>query len=115
MKKSFKEAIEKHNELNDDLFDGSGSMRPEVRDKIMQVVDVFMDKLKDDDIELEPLDVLVLGSNASYNYTEHSDIDVHIIADTSIYQDKSALAIKLYNAYRQLFNNKYHYHKKNWY
>ena len=106
VKESFREAIEKHDDLNKDLFDGD-QMRPEVKDKIMQVVDVFMNKLKEDGIELEPLDVLVLGSNASYNYTEHSDIDVHIIADTNIYEDKDALAIKLYNAYRQIFNSKY--------
>lgn len=106
VEESLTEAIEKHDELNKDLFDGD-HMRPEVKDKIMQVVDVFMGKLKEDGIELEPLDVLVLGSNASYNYTEHSDIDVHIIADTSIYEDKDALAIKLYNAYRQIFNSKY--------
>ena len=106
VEESLTEAIEKHDELNKDLFDGD-HMRPEVKDKIMQVVDVFMGKLKEDGIELEPLDVLVLGSNASYNYTEHSDIDVHIIADTNIYEDKDALAIKLYNAYRQIFNSKY--------
>ncbi len=83
VEESLREAIEKHDELNKDLFSEEGKMRPEVREKILQVTDVFMDKLKEDGIELEPLDVLVLGSNASYNYTEHSDIDVHIICDLS--------------------------------
>ena len=41
-----------------------------------------------------------------YNYTKNSDIDLHIIADLSIY-DRQDLAQKLYDARRKIFNDKY--------
>ena len=101
-----KESIEKHDELNQDLFDGE-DLKPEVKDKLLEIVDKFKDNLKESDIELEIIDVLFVGSNASYNYTDNSDIDIHIVADTSIYDDKEDLATKLYEAYKRIFNSKY--------
>ena len=101
-----KESIEKHDELNQDLFDGE-DLKPEVKDKLLEIVDKFKDNLKESDIELEIIDVLFVGSNASYNYTDDSDIDIHIVADTSIYDDKEDLATKLYEAYKRIFNSKY--------
>ena len=100
------ESIEKHDELNQDLFDGE-DLKPEVKDKLLEIVDKFKDNLKESDIELEIIDVLFVGSNASYDYTDDSDIDLHIVADTSIYDDKEDLATKLYEAYKRIFNSKY--------
>ena len=100
------ESIEKHDELNQDLFDGE-DLKPEVKDKLLEIVDKFKDNLKESDIELEIIDILFVGSNASYNYTDDSDIDLHIVADTSIYDDKEDLATKLYEAYKRIFNSKY--------
>ncbi|MBR4396903.1 MAG: hypothetical protein IKS93_03515, partial [Methanobrevibacter sp.] len=46
-------------------------------------------------------------SNASYNFTDKSDIDLHILADLSVYDGMEDLAQKLYNAYKTLWNNKF--------
>jgi len=100
------EAIEKHDELNQDIFDGD-ELRPEVKEKLFQIVDNFKNNLKDDDVELDIKDVVIVGSNASYNFTDKSDIDLHILADLSVYDGMEDLAQKLYNAYKTLWNNKF--------
>ena len=71
------------------------------------VVDKFKSNLKEDNIELDIIDILFVGSNASYNYTDESDIDLHIVADTSVYTDQEELAEKIYEAYKRIFNSKY--------
>ena len=69
--------------------------------------DNFSNALEQDGIKLDIKDVRIIGSNASYNYTAQSDIDLHIFADLSVYPDQEELATKVYNAYKSLWNNKY--------
>ena len=100
------EGVEKHDTLNPDLWDENNELRPEVKEKLEDIVKHFDEALKSDGVELDILDVVIIGSNASYNYNDASDIDLHVIADTSIYSDED-LALKIYLAYKSLFNNKY--------
>lgn len=101
------EAIEKHNTLNPELFDENNELKPEVKDKLLEIVEKFKQNLVEDGIELDLTDIQIIGSNASYNYTKDSDIDLHLFTDLSIYKDCKDLAEKLYLAYKSLFNNKY--------
>lgn len=103
---SIDEAIEKHDELNPDLWENN-KLKPEVKDKLLEIVGYFTNNLKEDEIELDVKDIVIIGSNANYNYTKQSDIDTHIVADMTPYKDVPDLALKLYNAYRSMWNNKY--------
>lgn len=103
---SIDEAIEKHDELNPDLWENN-ELKPEVKDKLLEIVGYFTNNLKEDEIELDVKDIVIIGSNANYNYTKQSDIDTHIVADMTPYKDVPDLALKLYNAYRSMWNNKY--------
>jgi predicted nucleotidyltransferase len=67
-------------------------------------VDEFLNDLKEQDIKIKVDDILFIGSNASYNYTENSDIDLHIIANTKATKYPEELASALYSAYRSIFN-----------
>lgn len=100
------ESVEKHDTLNQKIFNGD-ELDPEVKDKLLEIVDNFSNALKQDGVKLDIKDVRIIGSNASYNYTSQSDIDLHIYADLSVYPDHEALAEKVYNAYKSLWNNKY--------
>ena len=93
--------------LNDKIFGEDNQLKPEVKEKLLEIAQRFIDNLKEDGIEIKADDIQIVGSNASYNYTDQSDIDLHIIADLSIYKDNEDLAEKLYDAYRRLFNDKY--------
>jgi len=100
------EAIEKHDELNPKLWYGQ-TLKPEVESKLREIVQKFDDNLKENEVELDVKDICIIGSNANYNYSPDSDIDLHIVADTSVYPDQEDLAMKVYLAYKSLFNNKY--------
>ena len=101
------EGIETHDQLNPELWNEDEELKPEVKEKIEEIVNLFKDQLAEDDVMLDIKDIIIVGSNASYNYGEHSDLDVHIIADTSKINCPLKLLPTLYNAYKSLFNDKY--------
>ena len=100
------EDIEKHEELNPLLFEGN-KLKPEIREALQKVADAFVEDLKEDEINIKVNDVILVGSNCSYNYTKDSDLDIHIIADSSALECPKELVDKLYSAYRSIFNKNY--------
>lgn len=100
------EAIANHSRLNPKLWNDDNSLKDDVAEKVESIVNYFKNLLKDDGIELVISDIYILGSNANYNYTETSDLDIHIIADESSDCLKKHLPI-IYNCYKTLFNDKY--------
>ena len=76
------EDIEKHDTLNPVLWNEDGTLKPEVKEKIDEIVKDFLDGLAEDGIKINVKDVKLVGSNCSYNYTKDSDLDIHIVADT---------------------------------
>jgi predicted nucleotidyltransferase len=101
------EAIEKHDELNPALFTEDSKLKTEVKEKINEIVDEFLKKFDEVNVELIVKDIILTGSNASYNYTKDSDLDVHIIADTSSIKDTLDLHKVIYDAYKSAFNKKF--------
>ena len=97
----------KNQTLNSKLWGEDKELLPEVKEKLELIVNKFKDSLKEDNIDLAIQDVEIVGSNANFVYTDKSDIDLHIIADLSIYKDKEDLAEIIYNAYRRIFNDKF--------
>lgn len=98
------EAIEKHDSLNSKLFTKDNLLKDKVRAKMLEIVDEFLADLKEQDIKIKVDDILFIGSNASYNYTKNSDIDLHIIANVKSTNYSPEVADALYSAYRSLFN-----------
>lgn len=100
------EEIELHDELNPKLWDEDKELKSEVREKIEEIVDTFSKQLEEDGIKLLIDDIYIIGSNANYNYTDESDLDIHIIADESSDCSSEHLPL-IYNAYKTLFNKNY--------
>ena len=100
------EDIQIHDTLNPKIWNSDNELLPEVEDKIYEIVDIFKTQLAEDGVDLHVADIYILGSNANYNYTENSDLDIHIIADESDDCNKNHLDI-IYNAYKRIFNDKY--------
>lgn len=103
---SIREDIEKHDDLNPKLWDENGNLKPEVKEKILEIAKEFTDGLKEDGIKFDLKDIRLVGSNCSYNYTDKSDLDVHLIMDTGSLECPDDLYPLLYSAYRSLFNGK---------
>ena len=67
--------IELHNRLNPKLWK-SGELIPDVRYALMKIALEFYKFLE---VDVEIVDVIISGSQANFNYTAKSDIDVHLI------------------------------------
>ena len=100
------EDIEKHEELNPLLFEND-ELKPEIKEAIEKIVNQFVEDLKADGVKIEVKDIILVGSNVSYNYTKDSDLDIHIIVDKDNLDCDPELYTLLYGAYRSLFNKNY--------
>ena len=68
-------------DLNPKFWFGT-KLKPEVRKALMNFAKAFADFVELDDSAVT--DVLMLGGNAGYNYTQFSDIDVHLVIDPAL-------------------------------
>lgn len=67
-----------HNTLNPKLW-VNNKLKPEVLNKLKNIAKAFIEFL---DIPVSAIkDIVLTGSNVSYNYTPQSDLDVHLIVD----------------------------------
>jgi hypothetical protein len=92
-----------HDTLNPVLWEGN-KLRPEIREKILALVEEFQSTL---DVPLTILDINIVGSNASYNYTDKSDVDVHIVINFVEYGYPKEFIEVAMNSFKTNFNNKY--------
>lgn len=98
------EALELHDTLNPKLWNEDTTLKSEVYDKLVEIYEEFIRFIE---IPLNIVDVEIVGSNASYNYNDTSDIDLHIIVNSEVnYMDKELLRV-LYNAKKGSFNDDY--------
>ena len=79
---SFSEAVEQTEEkgLNKDLWRGK-DVDPAARKNLLQIADDLIKTLEVHDPTVK--DVVLTGSMANYNWTDSSDIDLHILLDFS--------------------------------
>ena len=69
-----------HDKLNPDLWEGN-RLKPQVRLALFKIAKAFVDFINVEDLELT--DITISGSNASFNYNDKSDIDLHLIANSN--------------------------------
>jgi len=73
--------LEYHDALNPDLWDGD-TLKPQVASKLIMIAHTWaaFSKIPTHAIK----DIILVGGNANYNYTQFSDIDLHLVVDTSV-------------------------------
>jgi len=103
--KTLNEEIQIHDTLNPKIWDiTTKKLLPEVKDKIIEIVKHFEDYIE---VPIEIVDVQIVGSNASYNYTDKSDIDVHIISNYEVITPETELLQNLYDSKKSSYNRKF--------
>lgn len=89
--------------LNPKLFEDN-KLKENIRIRILQIVDEFKHFLE---IPINVLDIRLVGSNANYNYTEYSDIDVHLVVNFDELSSNNELIQVLFDSKRKSFNSTY--------
>tara|TARA_B100000900_G_scaffold405230_1_gene414562 strand:- start:1039 stop:1953 length:915 start_codon:yes stop_codon:yes gene_type:complete len=65
-------------DLNRDIWEEDNSLKPEISEKLLRIAKDFYERL---DLPVPILDITFTGSMANYNWTDLSDIDLHIVID----------------------------------
>lgn len=97
------ESLEIHPILNPKLWIGY-TLKPQIAQKILDIVNEFVQYIE---LPIDVLDIHLVGSNASYNYSSTSDLDIHVITDFSLMDASSEILQALYNAKKRQFNDEY--------
>lgn len=97
------EKFEKHNTLNPKLW-ANNRLLPEVKEKIIEIIDQFLQTIE---IDIKILDARIVGSQASFNYTKDSDLDIHLITNFELMDASEEILTLLYNALKTKFNKDY--------
>ena len=98
------DAVKFNSNLNPRLWDKQENMRPEVRDRLLEIAADFKEFLGVSDFELK--DITVSGSNAAYTYTPHSDIDLHLLVDLPE-ADRNKVYRELFDAKKYQYNDQH--------
>ena len=105
-KETFKKYFEDQNYYNDTLhpkFWDEFEFKQDILTPILKIVDDFV---KDDDhISPEMIeDIQLTGSLANYNYSEHSDLDVHILLDFADINEDESIVKRALDGKRFIWN-----------
>jgi len=94
-------------EVQDELqpeFWRDGELDPEINKRLIEIVTDFIDNLP---VDITVEDIRLTGSLANYNWSEYSDIDIHIIVDFSKISDDEELVKSFFDAHRMRWNDKH--------
>ena len=94
--------------LNPQIWDEE-HLKPKLREKFLKIAKAFADFLLPI-IDVTVRDVTLTGSNANYNWTSKSDIDLHVLInykDIKAYDANAALVREYLMAKKSIWNNNY--------
>ena len=106
--KEILKSFEPQNELNPKIWNEDGKtyvMKPEVRERLLEIANEFIDYLK---IEVIITDVVLTGSLANYNWSKYSDFDIHIIANFNQFPQSHVDLYKEFFMLKKALFNKNH-------
>ena len=94
-------------ELNPKIWDSpenpsDAKMKENIRIRLMEIANKFVDSLG---LDIFIQDVTMTGSLANYNWSEFSDVDLHVMYDFNESGDKKELVQELFKIKKTLFNS----------
>ena len=91
--------------LNPKIWTDEEQLNPEISDKLVQIAKDFFESMRLTWVEI--IDITFTGSLANYNWTDFSDIDLHIIVDYRQVDENITLVRDYFNAKRIEWNMKH--------
>ena len=97
------ESFDTHDTLETRIWDAE-EVKPEIREKLMKVAQDFIDRLP---VEIDIEDVRLTGSLANYNWSNYSDVDLHIIVDFLGVDENRVLVKSFFDNARMRWNDRH--------
>lgn len=93
--------------LSDQIFEGSEgefSMRDDIRKKLLEISNGFIESLG---FDFFIHDILLTGSLSNYNWSQYSDVDLHILIDfDELDKDSKKDSVALHSIMKEFFDAK---------
>jgi predicted nucleotidyltransferase len=94
--------------LNTDIWEktnGAYTMKSKVRERLLKIANDFIEFL---DVNFVISDIIMSGSLANYNWSDYSDVDIHVIADfTQFNESEKPLYEDLFYLKKSIYNKKH--------
>ena len=98
-------SFEVHKTLSPKIWTEDNKLKPEVKNQLLSIAEDYMDSL---DIPwVEYTDVRLTGSLANYNWSELSDIDLHIMINSSSISDNPELVEEYLASKKKIWNDQH--------
>ena len=95
-------------ELNPKIWDlnsGTPAMKSEVREKLLETSNIFIDSLG---VDVIITDIIMIGSLVNYNWSKYSDIDLHIVVNFNQFSENTKdLYLEFFDLKKIIFNQKH--------
>ncbi len=101
---SLREKFEVHDILNPKLWDSDNNLLEDVEQRLFAIIDQFVSTIE---YPISIADVHLVGSNCNYNYTDKSDLDVHIVTNFDLINAPKEITQLLFNSVKAKFNADY--------
>ncbi len=89
--------------LNSQVWQDEDTLNPDVRAKLLEIATEFIDFLS---VPILVEDIIFTGSLANFNWSEFSDIDLHIVANFAQFdEDLLELYQELFKVKKTIFNS----------
>lgn len=96
------EPIRYNTVLNPKLWEGD-RLKPQVRGRLLRIADDFIEFIG---VPVKVLDIVLYGGNVNYNYTDSSDLDLHLVVDKSGVECDREVD-ELFDSKRRLYKRKH--------
>jgi predicted nucleotidyltransferase len=101
-------SFESQDELNPKIWEKDGKsymMKPEVREKLLETANIFIDFLG---VDVIITDIIMIGSLVNYNWSKFSDIDLHIVVNFNQFPENSRdLYLEFFDLKKVIFNQRH--------
>lgn len=101
-------SFESQDELNPKIWEKDGksyTIRPEVREKLLETANIFIDFLG---VDVIITDIIMIGSLVNYNWSKFSDIDLHIVVNFNQFPENSRdLYLEFFDLKKVIFNQRH--------
>lgn len=98
-------SFKKERNLNPKIWDNEDNINSRIRLKLLDIADDFYNSL---DIKwTKPIDIILTGSICNYNWSQFSDIDLHIVVDFSEISDKKEFVKEYFDSKKNEWNNEH--------
>jgi hypothetical protein len=97
------ESFDTHDTLEARIWSGE-EIKPEIRAKLMKIAQDFIDNLP---VEVDIEDIRLTGSLANYNWSNYSDVDLHVIVEFLGVDENRALVKSFFDNARMKWNDRH--------